>query len=66
MADVVVYSSVGSLRVTNRFIFVHWVWVASNDVPGVDQARNVAEAAKGDVNEGVGSAEADFDPYCWG
>ena len=31
----------------------------------MDKAGDVAEAAEGDIDEGVGGAEADFDPYCW-
>lgn len=30
----------------------------------MDKAGDVAEAAEGDIDEGVGGAEADFDPYC--
>jgi hypothetical protein len=33
-----------------------------DDVPGVDEARDVAEDAEEDVDEGVTAAEAAFDP----
>jgi hypothetical protein len=31
----------------------------------MDKAGDVAEAAEGDIDEGVSGADADFDPYCW-
>jgi len=52
VADVVVCdSTVSTLRVVDRLILVHRVGVAGDDVPGVDQARDVAETAKGDVDK---------------
>lgn len=38
--------------------------IRGDDVPGVQQARDEAEAAEGDVDERVGAAEAAFDPDC--
>ena len=35
-------------------------------VPGVQQAGDEAEAAEGEVDEGVGAADAGFDPDCLG
>lgn len=66
MSDVVICDlTVGALGVADGLVIARWVRVAGNDVPGVDKAREVAEAAEGDIDEGVGGAEADFDPYCW-
>lgn len=48
-------SALAALRVVNWLVFVHGVRVPGDDVPGVEQAGNVAEAAEGDVDEGVGS-----------
>ena len=65
VTDVVVCDlAIGALRVADRLIFVRRVGVAGNDVPGVDQAGDVAEAAEGDIDKGIRGAEADFDPYC--
>jgi len=60
---VVCDSAVATLRVVNRLVFVHRIRVPGDDVPGVDQTRDVAEATEGDINEGVSSTEANFDPY---
>ena len=66
MSDVVICdSTVGALGVLDGLVFAHWVRVAGDDVPGVNKAGDVAEAAEGDIDEGVGGANADFDPYCW-
>jgi hypothetical protein len=66
VSDVVVCdSSVGAFGVVDGLVFVHSVRVARDDVPSMEEAGDVAEAAEGDVDEGVGSAEADFDPYWW-
>lgn len=40
------------------------VRVLGDDVPRVQEAGDEAEHAEGDVDDGVGSAEADFDPDC--
>ena len=66
MSDVVICdSTVGALGVADGLVFTHWVRVAGDDVPGVDEAGDVAEAAEGDIDERVGGTEADFDPYWW-
>ena len=36
--------------------------VFGDDVPGVEKAGEEAEAAEGEVDEGVGAADAGFDP----
>jgi len=65
VSDVVVCDPTAStLGVGDRLIFVHWVRVAGDDVPGMDKAREVAKAAEGDIDEGIGGTEADFDPNC--
>jgi hypothetical protein len=65
VADVVVCNAgVCAFRVVDRLVLIHRVRVAGDDVPGVDQARDVAKTAEGDVDERVGCAEANFDPYC--
>ena len=57
MAYVVVCdSALAALRVVNRLVFAHRVRVSGDDVPSVDQAGDVAEAAEGDVDERVSSA----------
>jgi len=68
MADIVVCDSAvaTTFRVADGFVLVHRVRVAGDNVPGVDEAREVAKAAERDVDEGVGGAEACFDPYCDG
>ena len=43
--------------------FVFGVGVFGDDVPGVEEAGDVAECGEEDVDEGVGGAEAGFDPY---
>jgi hypothetical protein len=40
------------------------IGVTGDDVPGVDETREEAEAAKSDVDERVGRAETPLDPYC--
>jgi hypothetical protein len=40
------------------------IGVTRDDVPGVDETREEAEAAKSDVDERVGRAETALDPYC--
>lgn len=39
-----------------------FVWMGGDDVPGVQEAGDEAEAAEEDVDEGVGAADAGFDP----
>ncbi len=51
------------LRVqSERLILVR---IGEDNVPCVDEAWEVAEAEEGDVDEGVGRADAAFDPYWW-
>jgi len=66
MADVVIGHApiTGAFGVTDWFVFVHRVGVAGDDIPGVDEAGEIAEAAECDVDERVGGAETAFDPYC--
>jgi hypothetical protein len=45
-------------------LVVRRVRVARDDVPGVNQTRQETQAAKGDVDERVGRADATLDPYC--
>ena len=41
--------------------------VEGDDVPGVEEAGNVAKGTEEDVDEAVGGADAGFDPDCdWG
>jgi hypothetical protein len=40
------------------------IGVAGDDVPGVDETREEAQAAESDVDERVGRAETALDPYC--
>ena len=66
MSDIVICDPTASaLRVVDGLVSVRWVRVAGDDVPGMDEAGEVAEAAEGDIDEGVGGTETDFDPYCW-
>ena len=53
-----------AFRVADGLVLVHRVRIAGDDIPGVYQAGNITEAAERDVDERVGRAEADFDPYC--
>ena len=43
-------------------VLVIGLGMLEDDVPGVYEAGEVAEAAEGDVDDGVGGADADFDP----
>jgi hypothetical protein len=66
VSDVVICDRTAStLGVVDGLVFIHWVRVAGDDVPGMDEAGEVTEAAEGDIDEGVSGTEADFDPYCW-
>ena len=46
----------------NSLVFVFGIGVFGDDVPCVEEAGEVAEGAEGEVDEGVGGADADFDP----
>lgn len=48
--------------VRQRLVLVRRLGVFGDDVPGVQQARDVAEDAEEDVDEGVGAADAALDP----
>jgi hypothetical protein len=47
-----------------RIGIVVWLGVFEDDVACVDQARDVAEQTKSDVDDGISSAETSFDPDC--
>jgi hypothetical protein len=52
---------------TFRFLFdllVCRVGVLGDDVPGVDETGEEAQAAESDVDERIGRAETTLDPYC--
>ena len=48
------------------FVVVVGFRVEGDDVPGVEEAGDVAEGAKEDVDEAVGGADAGFDPDGYG
>ena len=59
VSDAAVFASV------LRYLVVGGVFgVAGDYVPGVQEAGDEAEAAEGEVYEGVGGADAAFDPDC--
>ena len=73
VGDAVGAESAGAARLVGGFERVEvGFWVFGDDVPGVQEAGEVAEEAEEDVDEGVGGAEAAFDPdwqvlgQCWG
>lgn len=45
-------------------VFVFGLRVFRDNVPGVEEAWDETEGAEGDVDEGVGGADSDFDPDC--
>lgn len=45
-------------------LLIRGVGVARNDVPGVEETREEAQAAEGDVDERVCRADTALDPYC--
>ena len=56
-------SSILALIVGNALVFVIVGFgVEGDDVPGMQQAGNVAEGAEKDVDEAVSGADAGFDP----
>jgi hypothetical protein len=61
VADVVVRDPL-VLGVAYRLVIVISFWVDADDVPGVKEARYVAQHAEEDVNERVGRAYPGFDP----
>lgn len=52
--------------VGDSFVFEWWRRVLRDDVPGVQEAREEAEDAEEEVDEGVGGADAGFYPDCLG
>lgn len=48
--------------VWDGFVIVVPLRVAGDDVPGVQEAREVAQHAEQDIDQGVGRADAGFDP----
>ena len=53
----------GGHGVVSVVVVVVGFGVEGDDVPGVEEAGYVAEGAEEDVDEGVGGADAGFDPY---
>ena len=63
VSDVIVGDAlVLTLAVGDDFVVVITLWVARDNVPGVDQAGEVAEHAEQNIDDGVGGADAGFDP----
>jgi len=62
----IVVSHRAPLAAVLRHAVVVGLRILGDDVPGVQQARDETEAAQRDIDEGVGAAEAAFDPYCGG
>jgi len=60
--DVVGYVTIAALGVGYSFVVVG-VGVFKDDVPGVDQAGEETKTAEGEVDEGIGTTDAAFDPY---
>lgn len=60
--DVVICHSFASPLVVDWFIVVVVLGITGNDIPGMQQTREVAEAAQSDINEGVGGTDPGFDP----
>lgn len=53
------------LRVADALVVaVVGLWVLGDDVPGVEEAREKAEDAEEDVDDGVGAADSALDPDC--
>ena len=52
----------GGHGVVSVVVVVVGFGVEGDDVPGVEEAGDVAEGAEEDVDEGVGGADAGFDP----
>lgn len=59
----VVVGHAATLGVLREF-FVCGVGVGGDDVPGVNQTRKIAKAAKADIDERVRGADAALDPDC--
>lgn len=52
------------LAVAHGLVLVRRLGELGDDVPGVEEARDEAQAAEEDVDEGVGAADAALDPDC--
>ena len=50
----------------NGLVLVGRLGILRDDVPGVEKTGDVTEDAEEDVDEGVGAADAAFDPDCRG
>ena len=42
------------------------LWILQDYVPCMEEAGNISEEAEGNIDDGVGRADADFDPDCVG
>jgi hypothetical protein len=61
--DVDVCDAVALTVLGQRLVLVGWLGVLGDEIPCVDEARDVAKTAEEDVNEGVCAAETALDPY---
>lgn len=61
--DVDVCDAVALTVLGQRLVFVGWLGILGDEIPSVDEARDVAKTAEEDVNEGVCAAETALDPY---
>jgi len=65
LLNVVVGDGAAALGVAiDTCVRVVGVWVLEDDVPSVQQAGEEAQAAEGDVDEGISAAYTTFDPHC--
>jgi len=60
--DDVAHATALCILARQGLIFVVGIGELGNDVPGVDQAGEVAENEEEDVDDGVGAADAALDP----
>lgn len=44
-------------------LIIVWLWVLEDNIPGMNEAREEAEQAEGDIDEGVRGADSSFDPH---
>jgi len=61
--DVNVCDAVALTILGQRLVLVGWLGILCDEIPCVDEARDVAKTAEEDVNEGVCAAETALDPY---
>lgn len=52
-----------TVLLSKRLVLVRRFGELGDDVPGVEEARHETQAAKEDVNDGVGAANTTLDPY---